>query len=72
MIDDSAVLEYWVNVPPCAIKTVGPLFAKSGYGLALQKGSPYTARLSEVILQLREQGFMEQLYNKWFMFTLIN
>ena len=66
MIDDSAVLDYMVTVAPCEIQAVGPLFGRSGYGFGLQKNSPYTDRFSEFILQLREQGFMDYLQNKWF------
>lgn len=62
---DSLAIEYWTQRKPCNLRAVGNLFDKSGYGIGLQKNSPYTDAFSQIILQLRQQGFMDDLYNKW-------
>ena len=37
-----------------------------GYGMALQKESPYRERINQVILQLEENGIYNQIYERWF------
>ncbi|XP_077990845.1 glutamate receptor ionotropic, kainate 2-like [Glandiceps talaboti] len=63
---DSAVLEYAASKPPCNIRTVGPVFAKIGYGIGLQYDSPYTEGFTLEILRLRQEGKIEQLNKKYF------
>ena len=64
---DSIVLEHSVHsAEPCgSLTTIGKLFGKIGYGIGLPKGSKYTKQLSQVILQLRQDGFMDNLEQKW-------
>ncbi|ELU04581.1 hypothetical protein CAPTEDRAFT_40099, partial [Capitella teleta] len=64
---DSPVLDFAVQQPPCdTVHTVGRVFGQVGYGLGLQKSSPYGEELSMYILQLRESGFLDDLKTKWF------
>ncbi len=65
-IFDSAPLEYNNNRKPCLTTMVGRLFNQFGYGLALAKHSPYTDMFSLQVLKLRQEGFMDLLYKKWF------
>ena len=65
-IFDSALLEYASSLPPCHTETVGPIFHPLGYGLAFQRNSRYTDLMSQHILQLRESGRLDKLYDKWF------
>ena len=65
-IFDSAPLEHASSLPPCHTETVGPIFHPLGYGLAFQRNSRYTDLMSQHILQLRESGGLDKLYDKWF------
>ena len=64
---DSVILEHTLHTAePCgSLATVGKLFGKIGYGIGLPKGSPYTKQLSQAILELRHEGFMDTLERKW-------
>ncbi|KAK2146937.1 hypothetical protein LSH36_578g01076 [Paralvinella palmiformis] len=62
---DSFLLEYAANQLPCHVKTVGRLFHQFGYGLGLQKNSPYLDLFSLEVLKLRQNGFLNTLYAKW-------
>lgn len=45
--------------------TAGDLFGRSGYGVGLQKGSPWADKVTLAILDFHESGTMEDLDNKW-------
>ncbi|XP_052120098.1 glutamate receptor ionotropic, kainate 5-like [Frankliniella occidentalis] len=49
----------------CELVTAGELFGRSGYGIGLQKGSPWADAVTLAILDFHESGFMESLDNKW-------
>lgn len=38
---------------------------RSGYGVALPKGSPWRDKISLAILELQEKGTIQILYDKW-------
>lgn len=65
---DSSRLEYEA-AKSCDFITVGELFGKSSYGLALKKGNPWINKLSMIILILHETGIMEDLDSKWILFS---
>jgi len=48
-----------------AIKT-GPLFMPHYYGFVFKEGSALKERIDQSILNLREQGFYQTIYEKWF------
>ncbi|GAB6030252.1 Glutamate [NMDA] receptor subunit 1 [Chamberlinius hualienensis] len=65
---DSSRLEYEA-AQDCELVTAGELFGRSGYGIALQKNSPWSDQVTLSILHFHESGFMEELDNKWILQT---
>ncbi|XP_066245158.1 glutamate [NMDA] receptor subunit 1 isoform X2 [Euwallacea similis] len=61
---DSSRLEFEA-AQDCELVTAGELFGRSGYGIGLQKGSPWSDDVTLAILDFHEGGFMESLDNKW-------
>ena len=58
-------LRYITRNPPCVTRTLGRPFLKSGFGLAMQKGFPHLKKFNLEILKLREDGFIDELDQKW-------
>nr|XP_045583308.1 glutamate [NMDA] receptor subunit 1-like [Procambarus clarkii] len=61
---ESSRLEYEAS-RDCSLVTVGELFGRSGYGVGLQKGSPWADKITLDILDLHERGYMEDLDKVW-------
>merc|ERR1719192_1682791 len=61
---DSSRLEFEA-ARDCDLITAGELFGRSGYGVGLQKGSPWADKVTLAILDYHESGLMEDLDNKW-------
>merc|ERR1719242_2618555 len=61
---DSSRLEFEA-ARECDLITAGELFGRSGYGVGLQKGSPWADKITLAILDYHESGLMENLDNKW-------
>lgn len=61
---DSSRLEFEA-AQDCELVTAGELFGRSGYGIGLQKGSPWADAVTLAILDFHESGFMEGLDNHW-------
>ncbi|XP_059080362.1 glutamate [NMDA] receptor subunit 1-like isoform X1 [Tigriopus californicus] len=61
---DSSRLEFEA-AHDCDLITAGDLFGRSGYGVGLQKGSPWADKVTLAILHFHESGKMEELDNKW-------
>lgn len=61
---DSPVLFYETS-SDCSVSTVGELFGRSGYGIGMPKGSPWSSPISLGILHFHESGIMEQLETSW-------
>ncbi|XP_063242581.1 glutamate [NMDA] receptor subunit 1 [Bacillus rossius redtenbacheri] len=61
---DSSRLEFEA-AQDCELVTAGELFGRSGYGIGLQKNSPWADAVTLAILDFHESGFMESLDNKW-------
>lgn len=55
---DSSRLEYEAAAD-CELVTAGELFGRSGYGVGLQKGSPWTDAVTLAILEFHESEFFE-------------
>lgn len=67
VVYDAAVLRYYVSqAPQGKVRVTGPIFQKQTYGFALPQGSPYRETINRALLNLRENGTYEELYNKWF------
>lgn len=61
---DSPRLEYEAALD-CNLVISGETFARSGYGLGLQKHSFWSERVTLQVLGMHESGLMESLDNKW-------
>ncbi|XP_077997809.1 glutamate receptor ionotropic, kainate 3-like [Glandiceps talaboti] len=67
-MQDSIYNAYFTNrnpIPNCEFEVVGVPFDAKGYGVGFQKGASYRDEFSQVILELREQGFIEALKTSW-------
>ncbi len=42
------------------------MFHTEDYGIALPLGSPWRKRVNAALLQMREDGTYQRLYEKWF------
>jgi len=49
----------------CDVATVGDLFGRSGYGIGMPKGSPWSNPISLAVLHFHESGAMEELESTW-------
>ncbi|XP_043268795.1 glutamate [NMDA] receptor subunit 1 isoform X2 [Venturia canescens] len=61
---DSSRLEFEA-ARDCELVTAGELFGRSGYGIGLQKGSPWADEVTIAILDFHESGIMEKLDKRW-------
>uniref|UniRef100_UPI00320C01F2 Glutamate receptor ionotropic, NMDA 2A,Enhanced green fluorescent protein n=1 Tax=Rattus norvegicus TaxID=10116 RepID=UPI00320C01F2 len=67
-IYDAAVLNYKAGRDEgCKLVTIGSgyIFASTGYGIALQKGSPWKRQIDLALLQFVGDGEMEELETLW-------
>ncbi len=48
------------------VELVGPIFKEETYGIVLQSGSPLREPINAVLLEMRQDGTYEALYDKWF------
>ncbi|GMT14864.1 hypothetical protein PFISCL1PPCAC_6161 [Pristionchus fissidentatus] len=55
----------WEASRSCELRPRGSLFGRSAYGVALQKGSPWTPHITTAILNMAESGVMEGLDHRW-------
>nr|CAG4646802.1 EOG090X00ST [Megafenestra aurita] len=61
---DSSRLEFEA-AQDCDLVTAGELFGRSGYGIGLRKGSPWSDVITLSVLDFHERGFMEDLDERW-------
>jgi polar amino acid transport system substrate-binding protein len=68
-----AVVYDWPNLAHYAkgegrgkVQVVGEVFQKQSYGIALPNGSPYRERINRALLQLKEKGVYQDVYDSWF------
>ncbi|MFH4981798.1 hypothetical protein AB6A40_008507 [Gnathostoma spinigerum] len=61
---DSTRLEFEASMN-CHLRTRGPVFGRSSYGIGLKKNSPWTPHITNAILRLSESGKMETMTQKW-------
>jgi ABC-type amino acid transport substrate-binding protein len=67
VVYDAPILEYYISKNNATdIELVGGLFEKSNYGFALKQGSPIREPINQVMLQLKENGVIDQIHAKWF------
>ncbi|KAH1017768.1 hypothetical protein HUJ05_008365 [Dendroctonus ponderosae] len=61
---ESTSIEY-VTQRHCSLSHVGGLLDDKGYGIAMEKNSPYRNELSSKVIKLQETGVLNQLKDKW-------
>ena len=67
VVFDAPVLLYYAgHEGKGKVKIVGPLFRKENYGIVFPSNSPYRKSVEKALLQLREDGTYDTLYDKWF------
>jgi ABC-type amino acid transport substrate-binding protein len=67
VVYDEPILSYHANKSSGGqMRVVGRLFERQNYGIAMPKGSDQRKRINEVLLKLRETGYLDELNQKWF------
>ena len=66
VFDAPVLLHYASQKSKGRMKTVGLVFQKESYGIAVQTGSPYRETINQALLKLREDGTYQRIYNRWF------
>ena len=67
VVYDAPILLYYAkNNLEKKLGVVGDLFEKQSYGIGLPQGSPHRKEITRSILALREQGFFDELENRYF------
>ncbi len=67
IIFDSPVLRYYVaHEGNGLVQIVGESLRDESYGIALPDNSPYRKAINSALLNLRENGSYQQLYDRWF------
>ena len=63
---ESMTAKYESNRLPCDLMTLGQTFGLRGFGLAIPKSSPIIDDLHSGVLEMIENGDIEQLEERWF------
>lgn len=66
VFDSPALLFYAHNEGVGKVQIVGKLFEKQMYGIAIRQKSELREKINVTLLHLRENGYYDSLYNKWF------
>ncbi len=67
VVFDAPVLKYYVNkLGSDQFAPVPGLFERNNYGFGLQQDSTLRERINQVLLNLNENGFTDELKTKWF------
>ena len=70
VVFDSPVLLYHAaNAGRGKVRIVGALFKRESYSILFPRGSDLRKRINEALLNMREDGTYDSLYNKWFSVT---
>lgn len=64
--DAPVLLYYAVSEGKGKAQVVGRIFREEGYGIALPPGSSYRKAINEALLQIRQDGTYDTLYQRWF------
>eukprot|EP01080_Neovahlkampfia_damariscottae_P008689 gene8689-636_t len=65
LVHDSPVTDYQENQPPCKTLEVGSLFYPSNFVFVTKLNATFGDKLERIVLSMREDGFIENLYKKW-------
>jgi polar amino acid transport system substrate-binding protein len=67
VVFDAPILRYYAaNDGKHHVHIVGDLFHAEDYGIAFPLESPWRKRVNAALLQMREDGTYQRLYDKWF------
>jgi polar amino acid transport system substrate-binding protein len=66
VFDSPILLYYAANEGKGKVHLVGSTFRKEDYGIAFPVGSNLRKGVNSVLLELREDGTYQKLYDKWF------
>lgn len=66
VFDSPVLLYYAANEGKGRVHLVGVPFRKEDYGIVFRPGNPLRRQVNATLLQLREDGTYQQLYDKWF------
>ncbi|XP_076458853.1 ionotropic receptor 25a-like [Babylonia areolata] len=68
LIDEAPYLQYAIS-KHCGLTTIGKQFSTKSYAFALPQGSPLTELISNTILELQSETFLEKMKQKWWQAT---
>lgn len=66
VVYDQPILAYHVKVAGRAGQQVVGLFERQNYGIGLRENSPLRKRINTILLELSEEGVIDDLRTKWF------
>ena len=66
VFDSPVLLFYAANEGKGRVHMVGTPFRKEDYGIIFRPGNPLRRQVNATLLQLREDGTYQQIYDKWF------
>ena len=66
VFDAPVLLFYAANEGKGKVQIVGSILREESYGIILPNNSPYRKPINEALLNLKENGTYQSLYDKWF------
>ncbi|MBX2865363.1 MAG: transporter substrate-binding domain-containing protein [Leptolyngbyaceae cyanobacterium MAG.088] len=67
LVQDAPALRHFINLNPDNFELVGTLLTHEGYGIAVRENeSNLLEAIDRLILDYQQQGFLQQLHQKWF------
>jgi polar amino acid transport system substrate-binding protein len=66
VVYDKPILSYHLKIAGGDGQSVVGLFQRQNYGIGLQDKSPYRKQINAILLQLEEDGTIDDLRTKWF------
>ncbi|XP_041366451.1 glutamate receptor ionotropic, kainate 2-like [Gigantopelta aegis] len=63
-IGDHSTNEYYAK-QQCGIESIEQNFGQKNFGLGFPRGAPYRDDINRALLELKEQGFIDHLKEKW-------
>jgi polar amino acid transport system substrate-binding protein len=68
VFDAPVLLYYAANAGKGRVRMVGPLFQREDYGIVVAQNSALRKQINGALLELREDGTYQKIYDKWFTF----
>ncbi|WP_042341724.1 transporter substrate-binding domain-containing protein [Calothrix sp. PCC 7507] len=66
VFDAPVLLFYAANEGKGKVEVVGSIFREENYGIVLPNNSPYRKQINSTLLNLKENGTYQEIYDKWF------